>query len=209
MVVRNAESMPALPDNWVHRGYHGGGNVVGILDALQGHPVIVAGSGEGVFDEVEEAGKICAGELETFYFACNDVGVYLPVVHHLVSLHADNLVHWAALRADKHERRSFRTHGAYDHPGIEFCWQFLTPTFALSGYFAMQIAFLMDASRIILCGCPGDGTKRFFDRAPRTDYMYLEKGVREQLELEMKRLPEFKEKVRSMSGFTREFFGGP
>jgi len=85
---------------------------------------------------------------------------------------------------------------------------------ALSGYFAMQIAYVMGASPIVLCGCPGDRAARFFEARPRTDFSYgagrngNDNSVRTQVEHEMKRLPEFKARVRSMGGWTGKFFGG-
>lgn len=191
--------------SWDYAGYRGGGNVADLLRSQTGRPAIVVGSGEGVFREIE------ACEDSRFYgnalvFAANDVGVFLSRVDHLVSLHANNLPHWAALRADKHARDSFKTHSFTE---ADFIWQELEPMFSLSGYFAMQVAYLMGCEPIILCGCPGDGTKRFFDSKPREDFDYQVKNARTMIESEMARLPEFKSKVRSMSGWTREFFGGP
>ncbi len=200
-------SIEWMNEAWNFRGYYGAGNTVGLLDSLHGRTAIVAGAAEGVFDEVERASQ----GVEPVYFAANDVGVYLPFVDHLVSLHSDNLVHWAALRADKRQRLSFRTHSL---DSADYNWEQVTPVFALSGYFAMQIAWLMGCEKIILCGCPGDNTRRFFDARPRENWrrevmLYQEEGVLQQLEDEMRRLPDFKAAVRSMSGFTKDFFGAP
>jgi hypothetical protein len=95
-----------------------------------------------------------------------------------------------------------------------YWWEGLTPLYALSGYFAMQLAWVMGAGRIILCGCPGNQKRRFFEVAARKDFGYgtgpaaADNGIREQLEREMHRLPDFRVAVRSMSGWTQEFFGG-
>jgi hypothetical protein len=100
------------------------------------------------------------------------------------------------------------------HLYVDYAWEFLTPIMALSGYFAMQIAWLMGCSPIILAGCPGDGTPRFFEAKQRGGFQYgsgetgSDKGIRQQVVNEMNRVPEFKAAVRSMSGWTREFFGG-
>ena len=100
-------------------------------------------------------------------------------------------------------------------PFLDVAWTGLTPLFCLSGYFAMQIAWIMGCRPIVLCGCPGSPAPRFFESAPRADFGYgsgadgTEVSVREQIEKEMSRLPEFKAAVRSMSGWTAEYFGRP
>jgi hypothetical protein len=97
---------------------------------------------------------------------------------------------------------------------VDYVWDRLSPQMALSGYFAMQMAWIMGAERIVLCGCPGEQTRRFFESTPREDFGYGghdshgDQGIRQQVEIEMKRLPEFKQAVRSMSGWTQSFFGG-
>ena len=199
-----------MESGWQAGGYFGGGNVVNLLDSLHGRPAIVAGSG-GTIDDIAGQFQTAMKELDPgnqrpIVFAVNDVGAYLPLCDHLVSLHNDNLIHWAALRQDKHERASFRTHSLR---GADYEWTELTPTLALSGYFAMQIAYLMGCEPIVLVGCPGDDTKRFFDLQPTPAGKHSTRsGIERQLRLEMQRLPAFRAKVRSMSGWTREFFGG-
>jgi len=145
-------------------------------------------------------------------FGVNDVGVYLPKIHHWVSLHPDKLEHWIALRKiDAFLWNNFNSHTTRPVTGLTHVWKWLSPSFGLSGYAAMQIAYLMGFDKIILCGCPGDATKRFFDFNGRREcdgFDYQKEGNLEQLTKEMKRVPEFKAKVRSMSGFTKEFFGG-
>jgi hypothetical protein len=190
-----------MESGWESKGYFGGGNVVSLIDSQPGKTAIVAGSAYGVFQEIEEAkAKVTVDQI----FAANDIGVYLPEVDHMVSLHADNLTHWAALRSDKRSRDLFKTHSIYDH---DYNWKELTPTFVLSGYFAMQIAFIMGFQRVILCGCPGDDTRRFFDAQPRPNGPYHGRGTVQQLQDEIRRIPELLDVVRSMSGYTREVFG--
>jgi hypothetical protein len=194
---------------WMARGYYGSGaercNITTLIDSIQGQSAIVVGSG-GTTDEIfEDYYRALDKNPGAVVFAVNDVGVYLPTVHHLVSLHENNLQSWAQLRKDKHDREGFKTHSLI---GADYNWEGIVPVMPISGYFAMQCAFVMGAAKIILVGCPGDNTRRFFDRKARDDFHYQEKGVLQQLQDEMRRLPEFKAVVRSCSGFTKEFFGG-
>ena len=110
-----------------------------------------------------------------------------------------------------HEKEYTKYHSTDAWSFADYYWSNLTPCFALSGYFAMQIAYIMGADKIILCGCPGDTTRRFFDipgqRREAGDPGYDREGVTAQLLHEMERLPDFKSKVRSMSGWTKFYFG--
>lgn len=207
----NAESMGAYGASWEAVGYSGSGNVAGLIGSLHGRPAVVAGNAEGVFDEVTKA---CAALEDPVVFAANDVGIYLPKLDHWVTLHSDNMGVWKPARwVQSHAQEQTKYHLTDAKPFSDYVWEGVTPLFALSGYFAMQIAWIMGAEQIVLCGCPGSPKRRFFEAQSRDDFGYgsgtvgADKGIREQIEREMRRLPGFKARVKSMSGFTREFFG--
>jgi len=195
---------------WQHKGYCGRGPVAGLLDCHRGRPALVIGSAEGVFDEVNRA---LAKLSDPVIFAANDIGMYLPTLDHWVSLHTQNLAAWRDVRwLHPTAREVTKYHSVATRPFIDYAWEGLTPLFCLSGYFAMQIAWLMGCAPIVLCGCPGTPTRRFFDLQRREDFGYgslsggTDASVKEQIIQEMTRLPEFKAVVRSQSGWTREFF---
>lgn len=213
MTVRNAESMGTFGSTWEHGGYSGKGNVAPLLGSLSGRGAIVCGNGVGVFDELKDAIERI-NDPDPVIFGCNDVGMYLPKMDHWVSLHPDNLAVWRSVRwLGPKSKEDLKLHSVDPRGFVDYTWEGLTPSFALSGYFAMQIAYLMGAEQIILCGCPGSAVNRFFEAEPRKTFSYgggttdADDGVREQLEREMDRLPEFKAKVRSMWGWTQGFFG--
>lgn len=190
-------------------GYSVGGNVEGLIDSLRGRPALVCGGAEGVFDEIN---AVLPKLKDPVIFAANEVGMSLEPLDHWVTLHVNNLREWRAVRWLHGVGSDLKYHSISESPWIDYHWN-IVPLFALSGYFAMQIAHLMGAGQIILCGCPGNANRRFFERLPKPDFGYgagsghSDKGIREQIVNEMARLPEFKNKVRSMSGWTREFFG--
>jgi hypothetical protein len=202
--------MGAVGADWQARGYCGTGNVRPLIGSLSTRTAIVAGAADGVFDEVAHALRMFNNE--PVIFAANDVGMYLPRVDHWVSLHADNIGIWKAVRWLHPGEYDTKYHSIDKRPFIDYVWSGLTPLFCISGYFAMQIAWIMGAEPIILAGCPGDGTRRFFEATPRVDFKYgadpNDSGPRDQLVHEMDRLPHFKSAVRSTSGWTQEFFGG-
>ncbi len=182
-----------------------------LIGTLRGRPAVICGNADGVFDEVSIIEKL----KDPVIFAANDVGMFLPKVDHWVSLHTNNLGAWKQVRwLHPREQEFTKYHSIDPRPFVDYVWTGLTPLFALSGYFAMQIAHIMGAELIVLCGCPGNATRCFFHTKPRTDFFYgsgpdgSDKSIREQVENEMERLPAFKLKVRSMSGWTKEYFGG-
>lgn len=208
--VINTPGMGTYGSSWQHAGYSGNGNVESLLGSLKGRPAIVCGNAAGVFQELEDArSKLNSPEI----FAVNDAGMYVKGLDHWVSLHAKNLEIWKQVRwLTNHEDEHTIYHSIED--GFDYSWEGLCPLFALSGYFAMQVAHLMGAGLIVLCGCPGSSEQRFFESFPRTDMSYgggntsQDQAIQEQLIREMIRVPDLQEKVRSMSGWTRDTFGG-
>lgn len=102
--------------------------------------------------------------------------------------------------------------------GIDVYWPDCT-TLATSGGSAIAIALKMGFENIVLCGMPmngGDGyfqgsamqqdEPRFGLESPESDYI---QGYQRKLIEFSENEPEALERVRSLSGFTRELFGPP
>jgi hypothetical protein len=205
--------MGTYGSTWTARGYAGQGQVEPLIDSLHGRTALVCGNGAGVFDQVEMA---CSCLDDPVIFAVNDAGMYLPRVDHWVSLHVDKLLAWRQVRwQEARPGETLKCHSDTSRPWLDYHWQQLTPQFCLSGYYAMQLAWVMGCNQIVLCGCPGQSGPRWFEQYARTDFGYgsdprgSDEGVRTQIVKEMARLPAFKAAVRSVSGgFTQSFFGG-
>jgi hypothetical protein len=193
---------------WQAHGYSGAGNVAELIDSAKGRAAVVCGSAVTVFMDMSKAMQTLEDPL---IFAVNDVGMFLPQVDHWVSLHAKNLLAWKQVRwLHPHAVASTQYHSIDALDGIDYCWQGLAPLLVLSGYFAAQIAYLMGCNPIVLAGCPGNATRRFFEAESHYGYGVRENesSIQHQLMAEMHRVPEFRYAVYSMSGWTREFFGG-
>lgn len=193
---------------WQARGYCGKGHVDNLIGSLHGRTAIVCGGAVGVFEELENIRERID---DTVVFAANDVGMYIHRLDHWCTLHSKNMSAWKNVRwlHDRGPENVFY-HSIEASLAIDYVWEGLTPVFALSGYFAMQLAYIMDAEHIILCGCPGSVSPRFFEAGePSTSVFERYAGqMQKQVIEEMQRLPEFRLRVRSMSGWTRDFFGG-
>ncbi len=205
--------MGTYGSQWEAHGYSGAGQLSDLVDSVKGRPAVVCGNADGVFSELLQVQSHFQPQ-DLVIFAANDVGMYLPKLDHWCTLHSDNLAAWKQVRwLNSHVKEDTRYHAIDERAYIDYVWNSVRPLFALSGYFAMQIAYIMGCDPIILCGCPGTQTRRFFEGQARSDFGYgmgvggTDDGVRQQVEHEMKRLPEFKSKVKSMSGWTADFFG--
>ena len=192
---------------WDSAGYQGEG-CGELLGELRGQPAIIAGNAKGVFEEVSAAQSSMGGSV---IFAANDVGVYLPHIDHLVSLHTPKLDHWVGLRRDETSKgygnKNFRVHDAGLFGEREWHqWTGLTPMMALSGLFAAQIAWLMGCAPITLCGCPTDATPCFWQPSDTVNGGYPK--VQGQFKAEVDRNSEFKKALRSMSGWTKDYLNG-
>ena len=194
---------PTFGNTWEHRGYVGSGNVHALLGSCLGRRALVCGGAQGVFEDVE---KII--QKDDLVFASNDVGMYLPRLDHWATLHYMKMPHWRAIRDDAFSRQigntDYKTH-SHGSEKAHYDWFGLTPILPLSGLFAAQIAFLMGCNPIILVGCPNDQTPRFFETKAIEGYATVQKTIRSEMAFK----PEFKKVIRSVSGWTKEFFGAP
>jgi hypothetical protein len=192
---------------WDFAGYQGEG-CGDLIGELRGQPAIIAGNAKGVFEEVQTA---YAAMGRPVIFAANDVGVYLPWVDHMVSLHTPKLDHWVELRRDATSKgygnKSFRVHDGGLYGEREWHqWTGLTPMMALSGLFAAQIAWLMGCAPIVLAGCPTDETACFWQPNETVNGGYPK--VQSQFKTEVNRNAQFRKALRSMSGWSKEFLNG-
>src|SRR3990167_1122585 len=210
MAVHNAVTMGTHGSAWQRSGYAGCGNVEPLLGSLVSRPAIVCGDAEGNWDEFNEALKILEGS-NPVVFGVNKSGMFLFPMHHWVTLHWKNFAIWKDVRwryiqlpdGVDNKLHAAQLDATNETRKVHYAWEALTPTFALSGYFAMQIAYLMGAEPIVMCGCPGEPKRRFYERQQRGGFGYgggaynADRNIRAQVVNEMRRVPEFRAKVRS------------
>ena len=169
-------------------------------------PLLVVGSGARMWDELAALSK--AGWTGDF-MAINHVGThYMGDITHWVSWHLEMLI----------PARKLRWHHAPDNKNFR-CWsgdglipekeevcdgRFKIPNEGgTSALLAVLIGEELGYTDILMAGCPLDGSGYFY--RPGIEHRYDE-PVKKAWRWAV---PNFKAKVRSMSGFTRDLLGPP
>lgn len=176
---------------------------------------LVIGSAACVAQDIDAARAII-GEPDGVV-CCNEAGVLWPTRFDAwVSLHPhffDSAANrrWAARRDEKGLPRP-KLYVAHEQPPAHFCrpLDLLTANrfpgqrnSGSSGMFAAKVALVdLGFDTAVLCGIPLDPQPHFHDDKPWADAMNYHAAWRE--------IPsEFRKRMRSMSGWTRELLGAP
>jgi hypothetical protein len=175
-------------------------------------PLIVVGTGRTMWADLA-----ALDTLDADVMAINMAGVFLPrAPQHWASLHGEKFQWWIPLmHADgvAWNERGFsagpvmETHSYRRYPGVKHVWpdSIMPPTDGGSGLAGIRAGLAMGYAPLILAGMPIDDTGHFYDppgRALATHGMFL--AVFRQAAKH-----EFRGRVRSMSGATRELVGAP
>lgn len=173
----------------------------------------VLGGGACVHEDLAAAEKLCTPD---HVVACNDFGAEYPgELDAFVTLHPDELPRWIGARRENgypepkriisHKVRTMQD--GKGEPFVtqthEFRWQDFVGVSGSSGLFCVKVAFeILGAKKVILCGVPMDDRPHFFD-TEKWEAVRNFTGTWEQL------IPVLRDRVRSMSGWTRETLGAP
>jgi hypothetical protein len=175
---------------------------------------LVLGGAASVWDDLAQARAL--GTFDAV-FAVNDAAAAYPgEIEWMATLHPEHLHRWLTERerGGYPRPRFLAAHAGngYDterRAGIRLdyqtpeCWPGLSSSSGSSGLFATKVAIEKGFDRVVLCGVPMDPqAPHFFDPQP------WQAGINfwEAWELA---LPHLRDKVRSMSGRTRELLGAP
>jgi hypothetical protein len=175
--------------------------------------LVVVGTAPCVYDDLQLVPDNCDR------MAVGNIGSKLDNLTHWVSIHSECLVLLAEMRVIEnyfhgnipilhghHYRRQTNESLAKKHHITYWC---TLPKVMGGGPFACQIAVAMGYERIICTGMPSDDRGSFL--GSYTLKTFTPEYVEEKQDAWRRcaEIPEFKKRVRSVSGFTKELFGAP
>ena len=192
--------------------------------------LLVVGSAPGLYADLAAAQRLC-DDLEVMLV--NGAGAAVETAQHLLAGHTDKAEEFVKARDTAFPLAAeYRVHATYDcrrgrsplgdYPSVTDWWpQAQFSSGATSAGKAARIGFALGFDRVILCGCPMDGSGYFPGESagigqlkacqrigdPAKQAASTIRRYRERMAELAK--GEFKGRVFSMSGFTREVLGAP
>jgi len=180
-----------------------------IVDQYKNGSLIILGCGRTVWDDFNRARKI--------FTDCNKVYQVMVInlafmgledmfrrdqvtIDHFVSLHPE----YFALRTIYVKDRC-RTHGRRMYPNTDYVWYFADG--GTSGLFALRIAVALGYYKIIICGIPLDDQGRFFDPPGQPGDSACNSIKLEFDNFKYSLVPNYNDRIRAMSGYTKKIFG--
>jgi hypothetical protein len=164
---------------------------------------LVLGGAACVWDDIAAALDLAEPD---YVFACNDIGTRWP--HRLdgwVTLHPEKMVGWRKERKANGFTSALVHVGNEIAPGVDRVVDYRFPSMGSSGssgLYAAKVAMEL-ADRIVLCGVPMQAREaHFFDAAQWAEFGSFTQGWQDAM-------PYIKDRVRSMSGWTKELLGAP
>ena len=182
--------------------------------------LVIMGDGWNVWDDYNEISKRW-GIFDVM--AVNQIAIYKHNIKHFVYLHdfveTCVLGHRDALVKGGACNKSIN-HYKYLEGRADYGWD-IWPRQGTVSMFAAKIAVCLGYDEIMLCGCPMDGQKHFYDNPENVpDLIKTEvdagavcraEALPDQMEYwktARRDIPAFRRRVRSMSGNTKEVLGG-
>jgi hypothetical protein len=141
--------------------------------------------------------------------AANDVGAHWPRdLDHWVTLHSDKFPSWQDLRAAHGFAAGYRTWCRWYRPDIPVDFRVRPWAGGSSGMLAVQVALEgLGCTHVVLCGVPMTQTPHFAETKERFHSVWIAANAHWR-DWEKCRA-QFGDRVRSMSGRTRELLGAP
>jgi hypothetical protein len=169
-------------------------------------PALILGGASCVWNDVDAA--LSLGEFFAVV-ACNDIGTaWAGELDAWVTLHPENMEGWIRQRASRGYPPAKRIvyhqwKGGSPKPDLVTAYNWhRSHKSASSGVFAAKVALEIGCERGVLCGVPLTMTAHFNDRGDWSAATSFHDGL-------MNAEPYLRNKVRSMSGRTKEILGVP
>lgn len=176
----------------------------------------VLGGAECVYEDMEQLDELVGRPWPGITIAVNDIGVHFEDIDHWCSVHPEKLVGtdpdhpeglcWVEQRdvAGLHDNYLTWTHKSDRGTDREVS----APGRGSSGALAVHVAYELDAPRVALCGVPLD-TRTWFDGSLTHEGDVGFTSAPSHQRYWRRKSDWFKERTRSMRGWTRDLLGVP
>lgn len=180
--------------------------------------LIICGDGRCLWDDLEKIGakstmyRGCVKLDDADFMVVNQAGIKFPGnIEHWYSNDVKNMPHWIASRRPEYRHTfefSNKTHS--NHNGAKYIWPFRGP--GTSGLNACLVGCALGYQEIILCGMPLDDSGHSGEPHWRSTNFSIEVSAKRNGQInrfwQAARDIVFKDKVKSVSGRSREWLGG-
>jgi hypothetical protein len=206
--------------SWVSNGITGRGVAPPCAGSRKGL-ALVLGTARCVWEDLQKLSHFTRSQAEII--GINGMILFWPGrIHHGISMHPGELDLWRRLRHryEGRDQAEFLTHtcknenslqpgasGKISLAGFDWCWDIVGAIGGTSGLFAVMVGLALGYEKIILAGVPMDGSGHLYD-PPGTESTQF---TQDWLETEWKKISAvyFNDRVRSLSGRTRDWLGAP
>jgi len=205
-----------MDDLWEHNGIKARGAkpaLVGAYDHLRPGGCIVLGTSRKAWTDLDEALELFKSERDYDIIAINDIAHQMrrPIAH-IVSLHKEILGPLRQIRQVKmQDMEHVHTHGHRPYEGVDFVWGSIATSGGTSGLFAVKAAVAMGYSKIVVAGVGIDKTGHYYDPEDHNGNGagVFDEACREPWKDLWRDNPEFKKRVRILSGSLMDLYGRP
>jgi hypothetical protein len=172
-----------------------------------GKTCVILASGLSIFSDLEDVSWLLKDKKFDVMAVNLSFLAWDGELEHLVSLHSEKLHHFHQLAKGLPVDRVQHIHTHCDRQcDAEQVWA-IVDTNGTSSLYAIKIAILLGYSKIICCGMDLDGKYRFYDNPyAKIPNNFSCEGIMYSWR-EWAQNEHFKEKVRAISGKTKELFG--
>jgi hypothetical protein len=192
---------------WERNGIEGRGEFPpALVDRFQGKAMVL-GSGRSIWDDLSRFNHKGYGVV-----AVNNMTLhYRDQVDHSVSMHPDEPELWRKLRKIYNclpcELITHSPVPTNQKSETDYTWYFEKGQGGTSGLFAVMLALALGYDRVVLCGMPLDDLGHFYDPPNHRDGCFRSDFIHSEWN-EVNKLY-FNNRVKSLSGWTRNLLGEP
>lgn len=167
---------------------------------------LVAATARCAWEDIARFKEI-SNDIQADIMAVNLMGFLYPGrVHHWACLHPELFMSLEPLRKRMRSRLGHTwTHSGRSGPGVQFAWG-IEKNGGTSTLLAALVAICLGYRRIVLAGAPLSNDGHFYDPPGEFD-TYDSRPVK--LEWEAARMDMFQDRIRAMSGWTKQILGEP